>query len=425
MYVTSVLPQGPRGSFYFYDSIQPRRPSPSPDYEEVEEDLDDSSSTYDNMSTHHHRPSFNPDHPSRASIQPFFYEAHPYPAEYAPYRPKKAPAPAPPVFHYARPKNYNNATVQRSLSIAGNDYSRPIVNSSGVTVGRRSYFPVYRHPPTVLPPPPQKISVISAATLSRAAAQKLNLSTFSLASIDREYERQKNRNQREGEEAGYAPMKPARYGAIPAWSPPDAYQFHDQPRNNSTRDESKVRSSMSSSNFVSTISIDDTEASMEAPKKRPVKYATIRPSRPPPPPPYKKQSVCSYSESFRGEASRSLAEEFFQTGKSLRQKSISFILKTCWGLDQKQINTMPPPISTAAIRPKPPPSQPKSLPQQHQAVPPPATGITNIGTVPHLPNNFGVQHLASNSKKDNKKSKKKDKKPKIRKEDIGNPTNFQ
>ena len=75
-------------------------------------------------------------------------------------------------------------------------------------------------------------------------------------------------------------------------------------------------------------------------------------------------------------------------------------------------------------RPKAPPSQP--TPQPAPPIPPPtaAAGITNVGTVPHFSNNFGVQHLAANKKEKNNK-KKKDKKTKIRKEDIGNPTNFQ
>lgn len=327
MYVTSVLPQGPYGSFYFYDSVQPRRPSPSPDYEEVEDDLDDSSSTYDNMSTH--RNSFKNVYPR--PVQPFFYETQPhqiYPVEYTPSRPKKQIAPPPPVF-YARPRNYSNATIQRSMSISGgSDYSRPIVNANGVTVGRRSYFPVYRHAPSVLPPA-QNIPVISAATLSRAAAQKLNLSTFSLASIDRDEDNKKYRpsgsrtKQKANEEAyEYSPTKPSRYNSIAAWLPQDGHK-PQEPRN-PIRNESKISSSMSS-NFVSTISIDDTDANVEKPKKRPVKYATIRPSKPPPPPPYKKQSICSYSESFRGEALRSLAEEFFQTGENFSQNAKIFI----------------------------------------------------------------------------------------------------
>uniref|UniRef100_A0AC34Q5Y9 Uncharacterized protein n=1 Tax=Panagrolaimus sp. JU765 TaxID=591449 RepID=A0AC34Q5Y9_9BILA len=49
-------------------------------------------------------------------------------------------------------------------------------------------------------------------------------------------------------------------------------------------------------------------------------------------------------------------------------------------------------------------------------------GITSIGAVSHINN---VKHLEENLKTANKKAKKKDKKQKIRKEDIGNPINFQ
>uniref|UniRef100_A0A914CBA7 WASp n=1 Tax=Acrobeloides nanus TaxID=290746 RepID=A0A914CBA7_9BILA len=303
--------------------------------------------------------------------------------------------------HALRPRtSYNN--IQRSVSIAGSDYSRPLVNSHGVTVGRRSYFPVYRNSPTT-----PNLPIVSAATLSRAAAQKLNLSTFSLQQ-DRDEKQDhgfpawspqdpRNRSSRHpSEDYGYAPTKPSKHHSIPAWPP---------------QEFTKTTATMSQ-NFVSTISIDDASdvsAEKQAPtKKRPVKYATIRPSRPPPPPPYKKPSTCSYSESFNGsvgEAYKSRAEEFFQT-------------------DQKQMNTTTLTPMNNHNRPKAPPSQP--TPQPAPSLPPPtaAAGITNAGTVPHFSNNFGVQHLAANKKEKNNK-KKKDKKPKIRKEDIGNPTNFQ
>ncbi|KAH7729443.1 WH1 domain-containing protein [Aphelenchoides avenae] len=56
--------------------------------------------------------------------------------------------------------------------------------------------------------------------------------------------------------------------------------------------------------------------------------------------------------------------------------------------------------------------------------PPAATGITAAGAVPHF-GNAGVHHLATSHATKKDKKKKNDKKPKIRKEDIGNPTNFQ
>ena len=51
-----------------------------------------------------------------------------------------------------------------------------------------------------------------------------------------------------------------------------------------------------------------------------------------------------------------------------------------------------------------------------------SVGITSIGAVSHINN---VKHLEEGTKSNNKKGKKKDKKQKIRKEDIGNPINFQ
>ena len=54
------------------------------------------------------------------------------------------------------------------------------------------------------------------------------------------------------------------------------------------------------------------------------------------------------------------------------------------------------------------------------------TGITSVGAVSHVSN---IKHLEEGNTKNAKtkiiKNKKKDKKPKIRKEDIGSPINFQ
>lgn len=56
---------------------------------------------------------------------------------------------------------------------------------------------------------------------------------------------------------------------------------------------------------------------------------------------------------------------------------------------------------------------------------PPQAGITDVGSMPH----FGVynsrQHGAASALSKKDKDKKNKKKPKIRKEDIGHPTNFQ
>lgn len=59
-------------------------------------------------------------------------------------------------------------------------------------------------------------------------------------------------------------------------------------------------------------------------------------------------------------------------------------------------------------------TQPISMPHR--------TGITSIGTVPTMSGSIASIVTSTRSKK---KNTKKDKKPKIRKEDISNPTNFQ
>lgn len=366
MYLPSSLPQ----SYYFYEVTPPTQSSP--DYEEVDEYslTDEAASVYDNISNSinyfgRDRMSSYRSESNRpvAAVKPFFYDASKrnslQPIDYNDFqssfpRSRKKPAPPPPhlplknphFFQYPpliKPRLTSNPNVQRSISISSGDY-KTVVAPHGVTIGRRSYFPVYRNGASHLPPP--DIPFVSAATLSRAAAGKLNLSTFLLAStpaeesvysnrapysdVEKLLEAKKtNRSLETQHKSTHQPIKYRisserqescrRVVSIPQVKPKGTYMA--QPVISGV--ETKPHSQKPVDNFVSTISVGDDSTSSsqknsENVVKRPIKYATIRPrpSRPPPPPPYRIKNKPENIERNSEESPCGFAEEFFQTGIS-------------------------------------------------------------------------------------------------------------
>ncbi|KAE9549456.1 hypothetical protein FO519_007331 [Halicephalobus sp. NKZ332] len=162
-----------------------------------------------------------------------------------------------------------------------------------------------------------------------------------------------------------------------------------------------------SPNHVSTISIPEInelrptstipfeKSSMNKERPMPKRYFTLRPTRPPPPPPHRDNR--SFTPVLRSSVSTSTSpvsprrNKKGQKAEVKRAHSKITLVDNFFQTDKSHPNGS-------------------------------SVGITSIGAVSHINN---MKHLEENTKANNKKGKKKDKKPKIRKEDIGNPINFQ